>query len=116
MYKRQEEWTIERLCQEVNLEKSQFYVYYHHFFSTCLLYTSNPGLQRGIHPAMEAALDFCVNFTLDKTFHMTGYLHPAPDFPCIVFGQIDGKSCFFYNKVAEQQNLGKHKQNKDNGY
>ena len=30
----QEEWTIERLCQEVNLEKSQFYVYYHHFFST----------------------------------------------------------------------------------
>ena len=30
----QEDWTMERLCQAVNMEKSQFYVYYRQFFST----------------------------------------------------------------------------------
>ncbi len=30
----QEDWSIERLCRRLNLEKSQFYVYYHRFFST----------------------------------------------------------------------------------
>lgn len=30
----QENWTIDRLCKIINLEKSQFYVYYRHFFAT----------------------------------------------------------------------------------
>lgn len=30
----QEDWTMERLCQYVNLEKSQFYTYYRSFFSS----------------------------------------------------------------------------------
>ena len=30
----QEDWDVKRLCRLVNLERSQFYVYYHHFFST----------------------------------------------------------------------------------
>jgi AraC-like DNA-binding protein len=30
----EEDWTIERLCQAVNLEKSQVYAYYHKFFHT----------------------------------------------------------------------------------
>ena len=30
----QKDWDIERLCRRVNLEKSQFYVYYRNFFSS----------------------------------------------------------------------------------
>lgn len=30
----QKDWEIERLCRRVNLEKSQFYVYYRNFFSS----------------------------------------------------------------------------------
>ena len=51
----EQDWSLERLCRAVSLEKSQFYSYYHSFFSST---PKNDLLQVRLEKAHFAAKDY----------------------------------------------------------